>query len=51
MQTPRAPAAAAPPSPAHEPVPVDEAGNPLLRDIGAHLKKALKAAMPDADIK
>lgn len=31
--------------------PVDESGNPVLRDIGTALKKAIKGAIPDADVK
>jgi hypothetical protein len=34
-----------------EPIPLDEAGNPLLGDIGIFLKKAIKAAIPDATLK
>eukprot|EP00775_Hariotina_reticulata_P013373 gene13373-13500_t len=37
--------------PPGETIAVDEAGNPLLRDIGTYLKKAIKAHIPDADIK
>eukprot|EP00879_Flechtneria_rotunda_P018950 GHRR01019893.1.p1 GENE.GHRR01019893.1~~GHRR01019893.1.p1 ORF type:complete len:596 (+),score=208.92 GHRR01019893.1:424-2211(+) len=37
--------------PEDEPIPVDDAGNPLLRDIGAALKKGIKAVIPDADVK
>jgi hypothetical protein len=38
-------------SAAGEPIPLDEAGNPLLGDIGIFLKKAIKAAIPDATLK
>ncbi|KAI8471140.1 MAG: phosphofructokinase family protein [Monoraphidium minutum] len=35
-----------------EPRPTDEAGNPILRDIGAHLKKALKSGpLGEVDLK
>jgi hypothetical protein len=34
--------------PGGEQVPLDERGNPLLRDIGTFLKKKIKAAIPDA---
>ncbi|KAF6265494.1 phosphofructokinase family protein [Scenedesmus sp. NREL 46B-D3] len=34
-----------------EPMQLDEAGNPLLGDIGTFLKKAIKAAIPDATLK
>ncbi|WIA22805.1 hypothetical protein OEZ86_009756 [Tetradesmus obliquus] len=37
--------------PAGEPIPLDEAGNPLLGDIGIFLKKAIKAAIPDSTLK
>jgi hypothetical protein len=34
-----------------EPIPLDDAGNPLLGDIGLFLKKAIKTAIPDATLK
>lgn len=34
-----------------EAIPVDEAGNPKLRDIGTFLKSAIKKAIPDVDVK
>eukprot|EP00878_Enallax_costatus_P004101 GHUV01004329.1.p1 GENE.GHUV01004329.1~~GHUV01004329.1.p1 ORF type:complete len:655 (+),score=187.00 GHUV01004329.1:210-2174(+) len=37
--------------PGGEEPPVDESGNPVLRDIGTALKKAIKGAIPDADVK
>jgi hypothetical protein len=35
----------------NETIPVDEAGNPKLRDIGLFLKSAIKKHIPDADVK
>lgn len=35
----------------NEAIPLDDAGNPKLRDIGQFLKKAIKEVIPDADVK
>lgn len=35
----------------NETIPVDEAGNPKLRDIGLFLKAAIKQHLPDTDVK
>lgn len=35
----------------NEAIPLDEAGNPKLRDIGLFLKSAIKKHIPDADVK
>jgi hypothetical protein len=35
----------------NETIPLDEAGNPKLRDIGLFLKSAIKKHIPDADVK
>jgi hypothetical protein len=34
-----------------ESIPLDEAGNPKLKDIGLFLKSAIKKAISDADVK
>lgn len=37
--------------PGNEAIPVDEAGNPKLKDIGLFLKAAIKQHLPDTDVK
>jgi hypothetical protein len=39
------------PTAGNEAIPVDEAGNPKLKDIGLFLKAAIKQHLPDTDVK